>query len=321
MENFPGTEEAWYRNLKERIIRVIDQIKEGTIELREIVKDISPKKILAVLEFILEILRVERKAVIEDILYSPKVVGENKIKNRSELERILQYIELILQAPREDFRLYEDIPAPIYGPLTIDYYSPMMVMGDREIDLGKGDKINFIDPLMNKLSFINCTADKVIATTFDLELLIEKNVPKKLNAILVGLGNPIPRAVRNLLRRLSLELNLPIYVLTEATPQGLLTSIELIKGPMEPPPQYLLKFSVPHALWVGVSIEDLPENVQIKFLNEVDKAILSKIKKHSIAKSDPYKRELQFFETKNIKAEIAQVEKMDVVKYLSTKIP
>jgi DNA topoisomerase VI subunit A len=321
LENFPGTEEAWYLSLKEKILRLIEQLKEDTLELTDRIKNISPKKILYILNFILEILRVKRKAVIEDIIFSPKAIGESKITDKDELEKVLQYIELIIQAPREDFRLFEDIPCPVYGNLEVEYYSPLLKAETNFIKLNDGNNIKFIDPLMYRLIFMNCKADKVVATSLDLEDLIEKGVGEKLNSILVGLGYPVPRSTRNILRRLSIELNLPIYVLTESTPEGLYSTLNLIKGPMDPLPQYLQKFSVPHALWVGVSIMDITDNLRVKTLNGFDRKLIEEMKKNPMSKSYPYNQEIKQFENRNIKVSIDQIEKMDVVAYLSSKIP
>ncbi|MHA1835827.1 MAG: hypothetical protein ACTSYQ_02715 [Candidatus Odinarchaeia archaeon] len=320
MQFFPGTEEAWYRSVKEKILRIVEDIKKNSKLPTGIQKDMDVEKLILVLEFILDVLAVERKAVIEDILYSPKAVGERRFKNRRELEKIIQTIEVILQSPREDLRLFEDIPTPIYGALEIEYYNPLY-RNQKQVKLNDGNNIKFIDALMYRVNFIECKSDKVIATTFDLEKLIELKVDKKMNSILIGLGEEIPRSARYLLRRLSLELNLPIYILTENTPQTLLNVINLIKGPMEPLPLYLQKFSVPHALWVGVSLEDIPENVKTTPLNTEDKTKLNQLLKMPFTKNQPFKKEITLMQSKQIKLTLEEAEKINILEYLSGRVP
>lgn len=320
MQYFPGTEEAWFTTLKERIKDLINQISKEDFKPPDRIKTVPKSKIIYVLEFILEILRVERRAVIEDILYSPKTRGEGRIRDRGELEQILYYIETTIQSPREDFRLFEDIPSPIYGDLKVEYFSNLST-NDKVIRLNEKKSLSFIDPLMYRVNFMECNADKVLATSFDFEDLIRKGVAEKLNAVLVGLGNPPARSTRNLLRRLYLELNLPVYILTEATPDGLMQSISLIKGALEPLPPFLQKFSVTHALWIGVSIGDLQENTRTSILEDQDMRKLDLIKGLPISKLPPYKQELELFQEKKFKATIEDLGSLDIVKYVSDKIP
>ncbi len=320
LQLFPGTKEAWLTVIKEKVVELIDRINRGRVYLPDQLKNIDKRKIIYVLEFILEIIRVNRNAVIEDILYSPKARGLYKINDREELELILNYIEGVLQAPREDFMLFEDIPTPIYGDLKIEYYSPL-TSHDKIIKLNDKKNIQFIDPLLYKMNFIDCKADKVLVTGFDFENLIEHKVPEQLNCILIGMGAHIPRSTRHLLRRLNLELNLPVYILTEASPFGLLQSINLIKGASETTPPFLQKFIVSHAMWVGVSIGDILEDYSTIPLNEEDIRILDKIKDTNLARIQPYKQELELYIEKKVKSEYEQLKELDVVKYISAKIP
>ncbi|MEM4206934.1 MAG: hypothetical protein QXQ43_06645 [Nitrososphaerota archaeon] len=320
MQFFPGTKEAWLTVIKEKVTELIERIGRGDYYLPASLKNIDKRKIIYVLEFILEIIRVNRNAVLEDILYSPKARGFYKISDREELERILNYLEEILQAPREDFMLFEDIPTPIYGPLKIEYFSPL-TSSEKVVKLNDGKNIRFLDPLLYKLNFLECKADKVLVTGFNLENLIEREVSERLNCILIGLGEHIPRSTRYLLRRLNLELNIPVYILTDATPFGLMQSINLIEGSLERTPLFLRKFIVSHAMWVGVSIGDILEEYPTSPLKEEDVRILESIKETNLALLHPYKQELQLYNEKKVKSEYEQLKDMDIVKYISAKIP
>ncbi|MEM2906592.1 MAG: hypothetical protein QW739_00730 [Candidatus Odinarchaeota archaeon] len=320
MQFFPGTREAWFTIIKEKVLELAERIEKEDFYLPDSLKDVYKKKIVYVLEFILEIIRVNRSAVLEDILYSPKARGIYKISDQAELERILQYVEGVIQAPREDFRLFEDIPTPIYGPLKIEYFSPLSP-ADKIIKLNEKKTIRFIDPLMYRLNFLDCKADKVLVTGFDFEELVEKNVAEKLNCLLIGLGNPIARSTRHLLRRLNLELNLPVYILTDATPAGLLQSVSLIRGPSDPAPQLLQKFIVSHALWVGVSIGDLQEKFKTLPLSAEDVKILEHIRESALSKLPPYKQELELYDEKKFKSGYTELKELDIVGYISAKIP
>ncbi|WEU41014.1 MAG: hypothetical protein OdinLCB4_003690 [Candidatus Odinarchaeum yellowstonii] len=320
MQFFPGTKEAWLTVVKEKVTELIDRIIRGDYYLPDSLKNIDKRKIIYVLEFILEIIRVNRNAVLEDIIYSPKARGVYKISDREELENILIYLEGVFQAPREDFMLFEDIPTPVYGPLKIEYFSPS-TSSERVVKLNDRKRIRFLDPLSYKLNFLECKADKVLVTGFNFENLIEREVSERLNCILIGLGTHIPRSTRYLLRRLNLELNLPVYILTDATPLGLLQCIDLIKGSSERVPSFLQKFIVSHAMWVGVSIGDILEEYQLSPLNENDFKILEKIKENNLALLQPYKQELQIYYERKVKSEYELLKDLDIVKYISAKIP
>ncbi len=320
MQFFPGTKEAWLTVIKEKVLELIERIKRGDHYLPNSLKQIDKRKIIYVLEFILEIIRVNRNAVLEDIIYSPKARGFYKINDRDELERILNYVEGVLQAPREDFMLFEDIPTPIYGALKIEYISPL-TSSDKIVKLNDRKNIQFLDPLLYKLNFLDCKADKVVVTGFNFENLIEREVPERLNCLLIGLGDHIPRSTRHLLRRLNLELNLPVYILTDATPSGLLQSINLIRGSSDVTPLFLQKFIVSHAMWVGVSIGDILEDYQTTPLNDEDIKILEKIREVNLSRTQPYKQELELYYDKKVKVEYEQLKELDIVEYISAKIP
>jgi len=201
-----------------------------------------------------------------------KKVGEKTFTGQDESDAILEDIEVSLGALREELHVYAKKRGTMVGNITI------IDSGD-EIDCRHMGSGGYAVPSIAEpevIQFKKCDAQFVLHVEKDTVWgrFNEDRFWQKHNCILTeGSGQPT-RGVRRLLRRLNVELGLPIYCLLDCDPWGHYIYSVIKQGSIS------LAFeserlAIPDAKFIGIRSKDyrecgLSDDVQIE-LNDNDK--------------------------------------------------
>jgi DNA topoisomerase-6 subunit A len=248
-------------------------------------------------------LATQRKtSTLRDVYYSAQAY-EMTFKDQQESNNIVTDLETILGFSREDFNIFPEERSAVFGDLTIEYTVPGYE--GRTMNLTSHPDGVMIGPALTSSEFVKTTADKVIAIEKGglFTRFIEENVHKKFNSLLVLTAGQAPRATRHFIRRLSEELNLPVYIFTDGDPWGMHIAMVIISGSANA--AHLRELNTPDAKWSGVWATDI---VNYKLpsdpLDEVDMKRLYELQKDPRYKEDPlWQREIKTFMKIRKKAE------------------
>ncbi|MCS7096848.1 MAG: DNA topoisomerase IV subunit A, partial [Nitrososphaerota archaeon] len=154
-----------------------------------------------------------------------------------------------------------------------DYYG-------KRINLSSHPDGMMIGPSLLSAEFVECNADKVIAieTGGLFTRFIAEKVHRKFNAILVHTAGQAPRSTRRFIRRLNVELGLPVYILTDADPWGMHIAMVIISGSANA--AHIPELNTPDAKWIGVWATDITKyKLPTESMDEKDLARLETLKK------------------------------------------
>jgi len=197
----------------------------------------------------------------------------------------------------------------------------------------EGKKLNFtmnpdgivIGPAVATSEFVDTDADKVIVIEKGAMFtrFVEEQAWKRYNAILIYTAGQAPRATRAVIRRLNVELNLPVYLFADADPWGLHICQVIISGSANA--AHIPELVTPSAKWAGVYASDIVKySLPSTKLNEQDIKRLQEIEKDPRYQGKRWISEIKkFFEIKK-KAEQEAFSRYGlsfiVDKYLKTRL-
>ncbi|WFO75752.1 DNA topoisomerase IV subunit A [Desulfurococcaceae archaeon MEX13E-LK6-19] len=141
---------------------------------------------------------------------------ENTWDEQRESDSVIRDIEVYLGLLREELLILSKEKGKVVGNMRIK-------SGDDIIDLSKmGHGAYAIEPTPDLIEFIDVDAEFVLVVEKDavFQQLHRYGFWKKYKAILITSAGQPDRATRRFVRRLSEELKLPIYILTDADPYG-----------------------------------------------------------------------------------------------------
>jgi len=224
-----------------------------------------------------ELVTKRKTSTLRDVYYSAQAY-EMTFEDQQESNNIVTDLETVLGSSREDFNIFPEERSAVFGDLTIEYTVPNYE--GKKLSLDSHPDGILIGPALNTSEFVRTTADKVIAIEKGglFTRFIEENVHKKFNALLVMTAGQAPRATRHFIRRLSNELDLPVYIFTDGDPWGMHIAMVIISGSANA--AHLTNLTTPDAKWRGVWATDivkykLPtdplDDVDIKRLNELER--------------------------------------------------
>jgi DNA topoisomerase VI subunit A len=196
---------------------------------------------------------------------------EETFEEQSESDTMIEDVEVLLEALREELHLYAQKRGEMVGPITI------VDSGD-EIDCTRMGSGGYGIPSIveaDRIQFKNCKATFVLHVEKDTvwQRFNEDKFWLKHNCILThGAGQP-PRGVRRLLYRLNHELELPIYCVLDNDPWGYYIYSVLKQGSINLAYESK-RMAIPAVRYLGLRSNDyerceLSSSVQIK-LNEQD---------------------------------------------------
>jgi DNA topoisomerase-6 subunit A len=246
---------------------------------------------------------------IRDLYYVSKhTIGDTKqntFEEQDESDPIIEDLEVTLDALREELHLFADPKGAMVGPITV------VDSGDT-IDLRRMGSGGWAVPSIveeNVVTFRKHEARYV--------LLVEKGAVwkrfnedkfwKRNNCIIIHGGGQPPRGVRRLVRRLHVELKLPVYVLVDNDPWGFYIYSVVKQGSINLAYESM-RMAVPDARFVGLSSFDknkyqLPTNVSIK-MNDGDNGRARQMLAYPWFKKAHWQREIQEMVRSGLKFEL-----------------
>lgn len=231
-------------------------------------------------------------------------IGEGiDFEDQDESDEMIMQLESILGFPREDLNIYPEERASIYGDLVIEY----TVSGFRgkRVDLSSHPDGFAIGPALTTAEFVRCGAEVlfVIEKGAVFSRFVEEGADKKYKAILLHTAGQSPRNARKLIRRLHEELNLPVYVFTDADPYGVHIASVLIHGSALS--AHIKRLNIPDAVWAGVWASDITRyKLPSMKLSDQDIKRLQELEVDPRYQTDPWRREIKEFWRIKRKAEL-----------------
>jgi len=227
--------------------------------------------------FVNELTSEGKTSTLRDVFYSAQAY-EMSFTDQAESDDIITDLETVLGHAREDFSVFPEERSAIFGDLTIQY----TVRGyeGKTLNLASHPDGMMIGPALTNSEFVDCKADKIIAIEKGglFTRFIEERVHEKYNALLIHTAGQAPRATRSLIRRMSRELKLPVYIFCDADPWGMHIANVIISGSANA--AHLRELNTPDAKWAGVWASDIVEyklpsdpltDLDIKRLYELEK--------------------------------------------------
>jgi DNA topoisomerase-6 subunit A len=204
--------------------------------------------------FVDELTKEGKTSTLRDVFYSAQAY-EMSFADQAESDDIITDLETVLGYAREDFNVFPEERSAIFGDLTIQY----TVRGyeGKRLNLASHPDGMMIGPALTNSEFVDCKADKIIAIEKGglFTRFIEERVHEKYKALLIHTAGQAPRATRALIRRMSEELKLPVYIFCDADPWGMHIANVIISGSANA--AHLRELNTPDAKWAGVYASDI----------------------------------------------------------------
>lgn len=259
-------------------------------------------QLLWIATFAKQLIQRGKTSTLRDTYYV--AIGEGiDFEDQNESDELIMQLESILDFPREDFNIFPEERASIYGDLVIEYTVPGF--RGRRIDLSAHPDGFAIGPALTTAELVKCGAEQVfvIEKGAVFARFVEEGADKKYKAILIHTAGQSPRNCRKLIRRLHDELNLPIYVFTDADPWGVHIASVLIHGSALS--AHIKEINVPDAVWAGVWPSDIRRyKLPSMKLSDRDMKRIQELESDPRYQKDPWKRELKEFWKIKRKAEL-----------------
>lgn len=234
-----------------------------------------------------------KTSTLRDVYYSAQAY-EMKFTDQQESNNIITDLETVLGLSREDFNIFPEERSAVFGDLTIEYTVPGYE--GKTLNLTSHPDGVMIGPALTSSEFVTTTADKVIAIEKGglFTRFVEENVHKKFNSILVLTAGQAPRATRHFIRRLSRELDIPVYIFTDGDPWGMHIAMVIISGSANA--AHLRELTTPDAIWSGVWATDIVNyKLPTDPLDQVDIKRLYELQKDPRYKDPLWQREIKTF--------------------------
>jgi len=145
-----------------------------------------------------------------------KILGENTWDSQRESDSIIRDLEVFINMLREELLILSKEKGKVVGNMRIR-------SGDDVIDLSKmGHGAYSIEPTPDLIEFLDVDAEYVLIVEKDavFQQLHRAGFWRKYKTLLITSAGQPDRATRRFVRRLSEELKLPIYILTDSDPYG-----------------------------------------------------------------------------------------------------
>ncbi len=228
---------------------------------------------LRLLDLSKELIKTNDIATKREAYYVSKNWGEARFKEQPESDAVMDDVEAMLEVNREQLGfLPEEKGGDIAGEITVIETDPET---GEEI---KHDCTKFVSGAYSIPSQVEdlkfeTKANMVIAieTAGMFQRLVKHKFWKKHKAILISMGGVPTRATRRFIRRLSDEMNLPVFVFTDGDPYGWLNIYRTLKVGSGNAAHINKYFCVPKAKFFGITAKDIEEyNLPTHPLKDVD---------------------------------------------------
>ncbi len=248
---------------------------------------------------------------------------EETFDDQSESDAVIEDLEVLSGALREELHLYAQTKGALVGPITFED------SGDT-IDASKMGSGGYAIPSIvepDVIKFKKCDAKFILHVEKDTvwQRFNQDKFWKKHNCILTHGGGQPPRGVRRLLYRLHNELKLPVYCLLDNDPWGYYIYSVLKQGSINLAFESQ-RMAIPAARYIGLrSIDydrcELKKNVTIK-LNDQDKKRAEQISKYPwFADKKPWQAEIQKMLDNGFKLEVESLISKDISYVTEVYVP
>ncbi len=206
-----------------------------------------------------ELIKNKDSATKREIYYVSKNWGDAKFDEQPESDTVMDDIEAMLEVNREQIGFFpEEKGGAVAGELTVIDKDPET--GEKiEIDCTRfGSGAYSIPSSVEHLKF-RTKAKFVLAieTSGAFERLNNHKYWKKTNCIIIAMGGVPTRACRRFIRKLSDEMDIPVYVFTDGDPYGYLNIYRTLKVGSGNSAHINKYFCVPNAKFIGVTPQDI----------------------------------------------------------------
>jgi DNA topoisomerase VI subunit A len=239
---------------------------------------------------------------------------ENTFDDQKECDPVVEDIEVLLNALREELHLYASNRGTMVGPITL------VDTGDT-IDCSRMGSGGYSIPSIvepEAIQFVKCDAKFILHVEKDTvwRRFNEDKFWKKHNCLLThGMGQP-PRGVRRLLNRLHFELKLPIYCLLDNDPWGYYIYSVIKQGSINLAYESQ-RMAIPDVRYLGLRSRDyerceLSDSVKIT-LNDSDRKRAKQIAGYPwFAKKRDWQREIEKMLKNDFKLEVESLISKDI---------
>ena len=269
-----------------------------------------------------QLLSEQKTSTLRDIYYSSQAF-EVDFEDQPESDNIIVDLEAVLARAREDFQIFPEERSSVFGDLTIEYTVPGYE-GKRS-NLSDHPDGYLIGPSLNTAEFVDTSAELVIAIEKGglFTRFVEEKVDKKFKAIIVDTAGQAPRSTRYILRRLHLELGLPVVILTDGDVYGEHIAMVIKSGSANA--AHLRELTVPDAKWIGVWATDIEKyKLPTIPMTESDIKRIYELQKDPRYQHGNWKKQLEVFLKIKRKAELEAFSKYGLTnitdKYLPQKL-
>lgn len=248
---------------------------------------------------------------------------EETFSDQSESDTVIEDLEVIAGALREELHLYAQTRGSMVGPITLTDSGD--VIDCSRMGSGGYSIPSIVEP--ERIEFTKCTADFVLHVEKDTvwQRFNEDKFWKTYNCILThGSGQP-PRGVRRLLHRLNNELKLPVYCVLDNDPWGYYIYSVIKQGSINLAFESQ-RMAIPDAKFLGLRSIDLERcelnpNVTIK-LNDNDRKRAKQIAKYPWfeGKKD-WQKEIQKMLDNGFKLEVESLISKDISYVTEVYVP
>jgi DNA topoisomerase-6 subunit A len=263
----------------------------------------SLTQLLWVASFAKRLVAEGKSSTLRDLYYHSLNYG---IKFREQLESddTITDLEALMMEPRETFNIFPKERSAIFGDLSIEYTTPETHKG-RKANLASNPDGVMVGLSVSQADFKECKAKQVfvIEKNAIFRRFIEERVYEKFNAILIDTAGQAPRLARLLIRRLNLELGLPVYLLTDADPWGMHIAMVIIRGSANA--AHLRELTTPKARWAGLWATDMKRfNLPSFALTKLDEQRIRLLEADMRYRDFEWQAELQEFKKTKRRAEL-----------------
>lgn len=263
----------------------------------------SLTQLLWVASFARRLVNEGKSTTLRDLYYHSLNYGI-KFRDQTESDDTVTDLETLMTEPREAFNIYPKERSAIFGDVTIEYTSPEKYRGKR-VNLSSNPDGVMVGLSLSQADFIECKADKVfvIEKNAVFRRFIEERVYEKFNAVLIDTAGQAPRLARLIIRRLSRELGLPVYLLTDADPWGMHIAMVIIRGSANA--AHLRDLTTTTAKWVGLWATDIKKfNLPSFALTKLDEQRIKLLEEDMRYREFEWQAELQEFKKMKRRAEL-----------------
>ena len=314
-------------NEKKRIIEMGDRTQSRTLFNVNMAKRFAQTFLVAAA--CKELLDAGKTTSIRDLYYMTKhTIGktsENTFDDQAESDPIIEDLEVTINTLREELHLFASNRGSLVGELTL------VDAGDT-IDARKQGSGGWAVPSIvedDVIQFKKCDAKFILLVEKDAvwRRLNEDKFWRKHKCILIQSQGQPARGVRRLVRRMTEELKIPLYVLVDNDPWGLYIYSVVKQGSINLAYESV-RMAVPGARFLGLSSYDrerydLPDGSTI-MLNKKDETRAKQMMKYPWFQERKWQREMKKMLDSKVKLEIEALSRKGITfisdEYLPRKL-